>query len=150
MSAVGDQMDSTIEVLRNALQEIKLLRGQNEILAAKVEVMELFTVALRVNRPPDQQQAMRVDPVWVIEKQLSELERLRNVTNRLAGKQTAEQAPGTAFADMAAAQIKASAPSGADFAALQAEAWSKVAQASAQYVDPGVPVAVPVDAEYPF
>jgi hypothetical protein len=77
-------VSETTDVLSQAVEEIKMLRHENEILKAKVEVMELFKDALA--HPPLQQiKTMRVDPLWAMVKHLDELRQTEKVTGRLSG-----------------------------------------------------------------
>jgi hypothetical protein len=74
-------MSESIHILSEAIAEIKNLRRENEILAAKVEVMNLFKDAL-AHPPLMQSQAMGVDPLWQLEKLLT----AEQVAGRLQGK----------------------------------------------------------------
>ena len=69
------RVSETTDVLSQAVEEIKRLRHDNEILQAKVEVMELFREALA--HPPMQQWttgAQQVDPLWNAARHLDELD----------------------------------------------------------------------------
>ena len=58
-------------LLQNAKLEIQQLRRANEILNAKVEVVEIFAAALLGRRP---QGGMAPDVVWEIDKAIAELD----------------------------------------------------------------------------
>lgn len=58
-----------INLLQQSKEEIKTLRGQNEILFAKVEVMEFFKLVFHTS-PNYPSQGMSEDVVWKIEKYL--------------------------------------------------------------------------------
>lgn len=60
-------------LLNSAKHEINALRKQNEILRAKVEVMDLFAVVLHT-KPAYPEQVSCVDVVWEIERELTKLE----------------------------------------------------------------------------
>jgi hypothetical protein len=79
-------MSETTDVLSQAVEEIKRLRHDNEILQAKVDVMELFREALA--HPPVQSwqsQTMQVDPLWNAARHLDDLIQADKVTGRLQG-----------------------------------------------------------------
>ena len=58
-------------LLQQAAQEIESLRRQNELLQAKVEVVNIFGVALLGPRP---QSGMSPDVVWALRKEIQRLE----------------------------------------------------------------------------
>lgn len=58
--------------LTMAQDEIQRLRHQNEILSAKVGVMDLFGLVFRT-QPAYATMGMSEDPVWLIDKQLMKL-----------------------------------------------------------------------------
>lgn len=57
------------DLLINAQNEIVQLRKQNEILKAKVDVMELFACVLHTN-PARMVQGQEIDVVWQIQQYL--------------------------------------------------------------------------------
>ena len=59
-------------LLNNAKHEIVTLRRENEILRAKVEMIELFSLILHT-KPAYPSQGMGEDVVWKITKQLEEI-----------------------------------------------------------------------------
>lgn len=60
-------------ILLNAQQEISILRRENEILRAKVEVMDLFACVLNT-QPARQSVSMGEDVVWRISVYMEEQE----------------------------------------------------------------------------
>lgn len=62
----------TISILNEAKHEINSLRRRNEILSAKVEVMELFACVLHT-QPATREQPMCVDIAWQLEQEASRL-----------------------------------------------------------------------------
>lgn len=60
-------------LLSMACNEITQLRRANEILGAKVEVMELFGLTLRT-QPNYGNQAMTEDIVWRMQRRIEEIE----------------------------------------------------------------------------
>ena len=66
-------MNPTIQILNEAKHEITSLRRQNEILRAKVEVMDLFACVLHT-QPAMREQGMTVDIAWQLEKEAARLE----------------------------------------------------------------------------
>jgi hypothetical protein len=79
------------DLLTSAMHEILQLRRQNEILAAKVEVMDLFACVLN-SEPARRSQGMAVDVAWVLQKQIDELtkEEARNAHQGHSGGGTRE------------------------------------------------------------
>jgi hypothetical protein len=65
-------MNPTIQILTEATHEIHRLRRQNEILNAKVEVMELFACVLHTS-PAQHGNCMAVDIAWQMEKEAERL-----------------------------------------------------------------------------
>ena len=63
------------DTLLTAKHTIERLRHQNEILGAKVEVMELFACVLHT-RPAESCRGSEVDIVWEIDRELKRLEML--------------------------------------------------------------------------
>lgn len=59
----------TKNLLAQAAAEIRQLRRVNEILGAKVEMIELFSCVLR-SRPAGQSQAMAEDIAWRIDRHI--------------------------------------------------------------------------------
>lgn len=59
-------------LMLHAANEIKMLRRSNEILGAKVEVMELFGMALRAS-PGNGLNCMSEDIVWRLEQRAEEI-----------------------------------------------------------------------------
>ena len=55
------------QLMRDAKHEITSLRRQNEILRAKVEMIDLFAVVLHT-KPAYPEQAMGVDVAWQLEQ----------------------------------------------------------------------------------
>jgi len=70
-------MNPTIQILNEAKHEITSLRRQNEILRAKVEVMDLFACVLHT-QPAQHVQGMCVDIAWQLEKEAARLEEAQN------------------------------------------------------------------------
>lgn len=66
-------MNELIETLREAQHEIQQLRRRNEILAAKVEVMDSFMQVLHT-APAQHSQTFAPDIVFGIEKHIARLE----------------------------------------------------------------------------
>lgn len=61
------------QLLMHAMEEIRRLRHDNEILRAKVEVMDLF--ALVLNTTPNRQRVGEGEDVaWFLQKEIQELE----------------------------------------------------------------------------
>jgi hypothetical protein len=56
------------QVLKDALYEIESLRRQNEVLAAKVEVVNIFAAALLGPKPP---QGMSPDVAWALRQEIA-------------------------------------------------------------------------------
>jgi sulfate adenylyltransferase subunit 1 (EFTu-like GTPase family) len=65
-------MNPTIELLNDAKHEILSLRRQNEILRAKVEVMDLFACVLHT-QPAQREQGMAIDVAWQLDKEIDRL-----------------------------------------------------------------------------
>lgn len=63
------------DLLISARAEILELRRQNEILAAKVETMELFATVFRT-QPNYNSQGMSVDVAWQLSKEIQTLEEI--------------------------------------------------------------------------
>ena len=61
------------ETLLRAIDEIRTLRRTNEILGAKVEVMELFGLTLRT-RPDYSSQGMSEDIAWRMQRRVDEID----------------------------------------------------------------------------
>lgn len=61
-------------LLLHAKQEIVALRRRNEILAAKVETMDMMTFVLRSSPPPQQSIGMGEDVAWLIDRELQAIE----------------------------------------------------------------------------
>lgn len=61
------------ELLKDAANEIQTLRRTNEILAAKVEVMDAFMCVLHTS-PAQHVQPMAVDVAWRLTQKISEIE----------------------------------------------------------------------------
>lgn len=59
------------ETLTAAVAEIRSLRRQNEILSAKVEMIDLFACVL-ATRPAESQRGMSPDVAWEIEKAIAQ------------------------------------------------------------------------------
>ena len=72
-------------LLQQAKHEIESLRRQNEILGAKVEVVNIFAAALLGPRP---QQGMSPDVAWALDQKIRELD-------TPAGIQSGQQQPNT-------------------------------------------------------
>ena len=71
------------ELLANARQEILTLRRENEILRAKVEVMDLFACVLHTT-PASRNQGAAPDVAWALQKKIDELGK-RSETEALDG-----------------------------------------------------------------
>jgi hypothetical protein len=95
---------ATIEVIEQAMAEIRNLRHENEILKAKVSVMELFRQALNPMYAT-QGEAMQVDQLWIMEKHLDELKQINKVNNRLTGIGKANEAMANAQAGAVQAAV---------------------------------------------
>lgn len=67
-------IDQTINVLQEAKHEISQLRRQNEILSAKVEVMNLFATVLHTQPAYPGGQCMSVDIKHSIEQLIANLQ----------------------------------------------------------------------------
>lgn len=65
-------MSDDLDLMARAAEEIRSLRRANEILGAKVEVMELFSCVLRT-RPHCPEQGYTEDLAWLLEKRIGEL-----------------------------------------------------------------------------
>lgn len=65
-------MNPTIQILTEATHEIRSLRHQNEILRAKVEVMDLFACVLHT-QPAQHVQGMSPDIAWQLEQEAARL-----------------------------------------------------------------------------
>lgn len=66
-------MDESLgQVLQEAAFEIRELRRLNEVLSAKVSVMEIFAAALGLRHG---EQVMKPDVVWKIDKALQDMEK---------------------------------------------------------------------------
>ena len=59
-----------IELLNKARDEILVLRHQNEILRAKVEVMELFACVLHTAPAVRRDEGQALDVVWQLQTQI--------------------------------------------------------------------------------
>ena len=59
-------------LLTDAAAEIKMLRRQNEILGAKVEMIDFFAMVLHT-KPAERTECASPDVVWQIERYLSEV-----------------------------------------------------------------------------
>lgn len=57
-------------LLMNAKQEIEDLRCRNNLLQAKVDVVEVFSAALLGHRP---QGGMSIDVVWELQRKIDEM-----------------------------------------------------------------------------
>jgi hypothetical protein len=79
-------------LLAQAAEEISRLRRQNELLAARVEVMDLFACVLHT-RPAGQSQGYAEDLVWKIRAALEQTEFPSESTQVKAGR-TAMGEPG--------------------------------------------------------
>ncbi len=66
-------MDRLKDLLSNAMHEIRDLRRRNEILNAKVEVMDLFACVLHTT-PASRSQGAAPDVAWLLQKKIDELE----------------------------------------------------------------------------
>lgn len=64
---------TTIQILTEASAEIRRLRRQNEILNAKVEVMDLFACVLHTNPAQHTGGVMGVDIAWQMDKEAARL-----------------------------------------------------------------------------
>lgn len=67
-------MDPLKELLTSAVHEIQGLRRRNEILNAKVEVMELFACVLHTT-PAQHSQSMSPDVAWALQKKIDEIDK---------------------------------------------------------------------------
>lgn len=66
------------DLLNEARHEILNLRRENEILRAKVEVMELFACVLHT-QPARASQGMAPDVAWALQKEIDKIEAAANV-----------------------------------------------------------------------
>lgn len=71
-------MDEQERVMRMAVETIQSLRRRNEILEAKVDVMNLFAVTLH-SSPAYPTEGMGEDAAWLLQKQLDKIEADRNL-----------------------------------------------------------------------
>lgn len=60
--------------MRMAIDTIRDLRRENEILQAQVDVMELFGLAMRTS-PAYRTQGMGEDAAWLLQQELEKMER---------------------------------------------------------------------------
>jgi len=65
-------MDDQERAMRMALEQLQTLRRRNEILEAKVEVMNLFAVTLH-STPAYPTQGMGEDAAWLLQKELDKI-----------------------------------------------------------------------------
>ena len=65
-------LDPEVELLRNAMFEIQDLRRRNEILSAKVEMIELFSTVLHTE-PRRPERRMSPDVAWALQKKIDEI-----------------------------------------------------------------------------
>ena len=61
------------ELLRNAAHEIRDLRRRNEVLSAKVEMIDLFACVLHTQAALRRPQGMSPDIAWALEKKAIEI-----------------------------------------------------------------------------
>ena len=73
-------MSELIETLKEAQREIQQLRRRNEILSAKVEVMDSFMCVLHT-APAQHTQAFAPDIVFGLEKHIAKLEDAKKPTS---------------------------------------------------------------------
>jgi len=66
-------MNELIQTLKDAQDEIRQLRHRNEILAAKVEVMDNFMCVLHTE-PASRPQGAGIDVVYEMQKHIAKLE----------------------------------------------------------------------------
>lgn len=71
------------ELLLNAKSEIMMLRRENEILRAKVEVMDLFAVVLHTE-PARSGRGVAPDVAWALQKESDRIEAERQATPAVA------------------------------------------------------------------
>lgn len=62
-----------IQTIKDAQHEINSLRRRNEVLSAKVEVMDSFMCVLHT-RPAEHHQTLGIDVVFQLEKHVADLE----------------------------------------------------------------------------
>ena len=62
-----------IEIMTSAAAEIRELRRQNEILRAKVEVMDFFALVLHT-QPASRSQGASIDVAWQLDKQIADMQ----------------------------------------------------------------------------
>ena len=65
-------MDSMKELLTGAMHEIRDLRRRNEILGAKVEVMDFFALVLHT-QPAHRSEGASIDVAWQLQRKLDEI-----------------------------------------------------------------------------
>jgi hypothetical protein len=75
-------MDDQERAMRMAVEEIRGLRRRNEILEAKVEVMNLFGLTLHT-QPAYPTQGMGEDAAWLLQRILDDLETKRNTPSQV-------------------------------------------------------------------
>jgi len=67
------QLEDQKQLLRDAHAEIQSLRRANEILGAKVEVMESFMCVLH-SRPAERNTACAPDVAWALQKRIAQID----------------------------------------------------------------------------
>lgn len=73
MDAQGPKTDELKELLTNAMHEIRDLRRHNEILGAKVEMIDLFACVLHT-QAASRSQGASPDVAWALQKKINELD----------------------------------------------------------------------------
>lgn len=84
------------QLLATAMHEIQDLRRRNEVLSAKVEVMDLFALVLNTS-PARQSMGMGEDVAWSLQKKIDELkkEEEADAQQRHSGGRTEESRSAT-------------------------------------------------------
>ena len=73
-------MNDLENLLRNAREEILRLRRGNELLSAKVEMIDLFACVLHT-RPASHSVGMSEDVAWALQKKLDDIATARKTEN---------------------------------------------------------------------
>jgi len=66
-AAKSEKVEISERVLNQAVSEIRFLQRRNEVLSAKVDVLNLFTTIFRIISPPSGE-GMQEDIAWIIER----------------------------------------------------------------------------------
>lgn len=77
---------TTLQVLKSAISEIRSLRRDNEVLAAKAYVVDVFAAALMSRNGSTG--CAREDPLWQIELRVADLEAADKMQPSMEGKKS--------------------------------------------------------------